>query len=363
MRLRGVKHEAAAAVATWSSTEGQVGTTGEHSLGSSLGKHGCHWICEALRELSWRMGKAGAKLTAAEIQVFGKTGLRPFQGMKTYDTIRMIQHILHNIGHSLIQYQLGPWTVMRPGSVRYWCSINQRWFRTTPTPTSDRRVGTSHTTAPTHEVSSELHQATEQEDSMELEDKFTDLVSLPLLLLVLDQASTGWAAAHFLASPTPGGMGLHVHFAADPFHRSWNDFKWACSKATGHLNHSMIQMTICYNANYGPWMKAAFMLKKREALMEYIALHSSAEARSLTASGQLQWEGSSALVAADAREGLPADMACVQNLFDTTMLTNTNFLKKGPYVKMCAWYFWRPSTTTTVCGHHGNISRSGSQQT
>ena len=291
-----------------------------------------------MRELSWRTGRAGVKLTDAEVQVFGKTGLRPGQGMKTYDHIRMVQHILNTIGHSLIKYQLGSWTAMRPGSVRYWCSRNQRWFRTTtPLPTSERCAGTSHTTAPPLEAS-ETQQPTAQEDSVELDAEFTDFASLPLLLMVLDQASTGWAAAHFLASPQPGGMGLHIHFMGDPFHRSWNDFKWACSRATGHLNHSMIQMTICYNANYGPWMKAAFMLKKREALMEFIALHSSAEARSLTTVGDMDWEASSALVAEDAREGLPTDTASLQQLFDTTMLTNTNFLKKGPYVKMCAWY-------------------------
>ncbi len=271
--------------------------------------------------------------------MFGKTGLRPQQGMKTYDTIRMIQHILSTIGHSLIKYQLGPWAVMPPGSVRFWCSFNQRWMRTRQAPTSATCcAGTSRTTAllPS-EPTSECDQTEQHNDTVELEDKFTALASLPLLLLVLDQASIGWAAAHFLASPQPGGMGLHIHFMGDPFHRSWNDFKWACSRATGHLSHAMIQMTICYNANYGPWMKAAFMLKKREALLEYIALHASAE-RTLTAVGDTDWEGSSALVAADAREGLPTDMASLQKLFDTTVLTNINFLKKGPYVKMCAWY-------------------------
>ena len=92
------------------------------------------------------------------------------------------------------------------------------------------------------------------QDTEELEDKYKEFASLPLLMLSLDQASSGWAAAHFLAAPQPGGMGLNVTFTADPFHRSWNDFKWACSRAKGHINHSMSQMTICYNANYGPWM-------------------------------------------------------------------------------------------------------------
>ena len=271
--------------------------------------------------------------------MFGKTGLRPQQGMKTYDIIRLIQHILSNIGHSLIKYQLGPWERMQPGSVRYWSGINKRWMRARQTPAlAACRAGTSRATALLPgEPTSENDQTEMLEDTVELEDEFADLSSLPLLLLVLDQASTGWAAAHFLASPQPGGMGLHVHFMGDPFHRSWNDFKWACSRATGHLSHAMIQMTICYNANYGPWMKAAFMLKKREALLEYIALHGAAE-RPLAAVGDTDWEGSSALVAADAREGLPTDMVALQKLFDTTVLTNINFLKKGPYVKMCAWY-------------------------
>jgi hypothetical protein len=52
----------------------------------------------------------------------------------------------------------------------------------------------------------------------------------------------------------------------------------------------------------------------------------------LAAVGDTDWESSSALVAADAREGLPTDMVALQKLFDTTVLTNINFLKKGPYV-------------------------------
>jgi hypothetical protein len=177
------------------------------------------------------------------------------------------------------------------------------------------------------------------QDTEELEDKYTEFASLPLLMLSLDQASSGWAAAHFLAAPQPGGMGLNVTFTADPFHRSWNDFKWACSRAKGHINHSMIQMTICYNANYGPWMKAAFMTKKREALLEYISMHSSCEALSLTTTtGQPKWEDSAIMVAQDAREAPPQDGDSLLKLFDTTVLTNKNFLKKGPYVKMCAWY-------------------------
>ena len=44
------------------------------------------------------------------------------------------------------------------------------------------------------------------------------------------------------------------------------------------------------------------------------------------------------MVAQDAREAPPQDDDSLLRLFDTTVLTNRNFLKKGPYVKMCAWY-------------------------
>ena len=44
------------------------------------------------------------------------------------------------------------------------------------------------------------------------------------------------------------------------------------------------------------------------------------------------------MVAQDAREAPPQDDDSLLRLFDTTVLTNKNFLKKGPYVKMCAWY-------------------------
>jgi hypothetical protein len=81
----------------------------------------------------------------------------------------------------------------------------------------------------------------------------------------------------------------------------------------------MIQMTICYNANYGPWMKAAFMTKKREALLEYISMHSSCEALSLTTTtGQPKWEDSAIMVAQDAREAPPQDDNSLLRLFDTT---------------------------------------------
>ena len=129
---------------------------------------------QALRELSWRIGKAGEKVTEAEALVFGKKGFRPHDGMKIYDAVRMVNHVLGcTTGQSLINYQLGPWPSVEPGSVRFWCKSSQRWRRTTSTMTA-------------------WSEASPPQDTEELEDNCIELASLPLLLMSLDQASSGW---------------------------------------------------------------------------------------------------------------------------------------------------------------------------
>jgi hypothetical protein len=128
--------------------------------------------------------------------------------MKIYDAIRLVNHILGcTPGQSLINYQLGPWPAMEPGSVRFWRDDTQRWRRTSPT-----MMALVNPPPPGDKMDT-------PQDTEELEDKYTEFASLPLLMLSLDQASSGWAAAHFLAAPQPGGMGLNVTFTADPFHR------------------------------------------------------------------------------------------------------------------------------------------------
>ena len=88
-------------------------------------------IPQALRELSWRVGAAGTKISEAEAKVFGEKGLRPHQGMKIYDTIRCLNHVLSiSTGRTLADFQVGPWEPMLPGSIRHWEVGQQRWLRT-----------------------------------------------------------------------------------------------------------------------------------------------------------------------------------------------------------------------------------------
>jgi hypothetical protein len=291
-------------------------------------------IPQALRELSWRVGAAGTKISEAEAKVFGEKGLRPQQGMKIYDTIRCLNHVLSiSTGRTLADFQVGPWEPMLPGSIRHWDVGQQRWLRTSsvdgaPPPMDVDAAGAS---------AGNVGAAPQENDTLELPDEQPRADQAPLLLLTMDQASAGWAAAHFLAAPAPGGMGLLVHFQGDTFHRSWNDFRWACGRAKGHIKHSMIQMTICYNCNYGPWLRAAFMAKKKEALLEYISMSQGHEVPSLMAHAST-WGCVALLAAQDAREPTPGDEEGLTRLFDEQVLCNHNFQKKGPYVKMCSWY-------------------------
>ena len=64
-------------------------------------------------------------------------------------------------------------------------------------------------------------------------------------------------------------MNLLLLFLMDPYHRSWNDFKWACKHTMGHMNSSILQMMVVYNHNYQPYLNGANLGKKQEFLADF----------------------------------------------------------------------------------------------
>ncbi len=155
---------------------------------------------------------------------------------------------------------------------------------------------------------------------------------LPMLLLTSDQDGAGWAAAHFLAAPWTGhghgGLNLLVDFVPDPFHRSWNDFKYALRHASGGLVASQIQLTVIYNTNYQPFLNAANMGKKRELAQEYRLLFPGAD---------VEFEDLLEHIALDARQAHAAEAGAVEEAYDLA-LSHENFQKKDMYVRSSAWY-------------------------
>lgn len=51
-----------------------------------------------------------------------------------------------------------------------------------------------------------------------------------------------------------------------------------------------------------------------------------------------EWTSMVDVIAADARTAIPADSEEVAELYESQVLNNQSFHKKGPYVKMCSWF-------------------------
>ena len=223
----------------------------------------------SLPELSWRVGIAGSKISAEEKQYFEERGFQQKAGMPTRAYLQLINQSLGHIGKSLVMFQAPALHQMPTGGVRYWSAREHRWMHAPP-------AGPGGNTP----------------DVPELPDNMLDMAkwaAIPLLHLTVDQAPTGWSACHFLSWPgmgsgspgqathrrrrtlaqTAGGMNLLLHFLVDPFHRSWNDFKWACKHALGHMNSSILQMMVVYNHNYQPYLNGANLGKKKEFLVDF----------------------------------------------------------------------------------------------
>ena len=263
---------------------------------------------QTARELKWRVSGAGEPMSAADRSRLRQRGLRAAPGMKGYDVLRRLSHALTmGAGRPLEDFKcpvrFEPLTAQL---VRYWSSRQQRYMRRARN-------------APA------LADGTVEEEP-ELPDAVRDAAQVPLLITVSDQAQWQWSAMQFLSHPE-GMRFMHI-FRVDPFHRGWNNFKAACRAAHGHLLHTVIQMTVAFNVNYGPWLNAAFMGEKREALMEYRLDQADKEA----------WTRLVDSVAADSRAAPPGSVEEQERLFEGTVLRSPSFLKQGPDVKTCPWH-------------------------
>ena len=261
-----------------------------------------------VRELRWRESGAGEPMSADDRSRLRQRGLRAAPGMKGLDVLRRLSHALTmGAGRFLEDFKcpvrFEPLTAQQ---VRYWSSRHKRYMRRA------------------RDAPALADGAVEEEP--ELPDAVRDASRVPLLITVSDQVQWQWSAMQFLSHPE-GVRLMHV-FRVDPFHRGWNNFKAACRAAHGHFLHTVIQMTVAFNVNYGPWLNAAFMGEKREALLEY----------RLDQTDKEVWACLVDNVAADCRAAPPGSAEEQEGLFEDTVLRNPSFLKKGPYVKMCTWY-------------------------
>ena len=181
------------------------------------------------RELGWRPEAAGAPMSKKNIRRFNEKGMKPEDGMKARDWVRVVSHWMRCLNRRLLDFKAEPMPTLPSGWVRYWCEPKKRWMRSP----SD---GDSSESVP------------------ELPDRYF-LGGHPALLLTTgDREGPGRRASHFMAAPEivhgpevkpSGGLNLMLDFlpSGDPYHGSWNNFKWACKHADGHLEATLLQLT------------------------------------------------------------------------------------------------------------------------
>lgn len=168
---------------------------------------------QVIRDLCWRKESAGEQVSAEDRSRFKTHGFKTRPGMKTYDFIRLVNHIsLNFLGRSLQDFQLPSAELqpLQPNWVRVWSTSESKWFRI-PTDPEARDL-------PLPELPSHILQLY----------KVNELSKLSALPITSDQVSYQMSGLHFLLSAAPQGMGLFTDMREDPYHRSWNDFLSAC---------------------------------------------------------------------------------------------------------------------------------------
>ena len=156
-----------------------------------------------------------------------------------------------------------------------------------------------------------------------------------LQVLCLDQGSSGWAAGQYL---------LHRHQLAlrvfgDPFHRIWNDVRGAARQSRAAAWRTMLEMTLVFNLNTGPFGSGAWASTKRDMQQRFL------EREGPSSPAFLQYASA---MAKDRGEADPVTDADYQRLWAALRSLET-FAKQGPLVKLMRWFsffesarFYRP---------------------
>ena len=262
------------------------------------------------RKLRWRSASAGHRIDDVDLAQFMKTGYRTVPRMEIWDGVCELEHALKGgLGKSLKDFQFHErFPLMDPGHVRYYHPVKRQWYRACQVPVS----GQDSEGAP------ELSTSTMQMSPSEI----------PVLLLCEDQKQSQWSGSHFLVD-SDNGLGLFAWFRGDKYHRSWNDWKWATSKAPGQFNWTSVQLNYVFNVNYQPIGSGGHFSKRQETKLDWERLFPSPGPR---------FEALVKNIGLDSRKPPPTGLRGVEALYTESVLDDTVFTGKGKFMKQCAWY-------------------------
>ena len=142
----------------------------------------------------------------------------------------------------------------------------------------------------------------------------------------VDQGSVGASALNFCIN----ALGYHMVMFPDPNHRVWNDIKAAAQKSKEYFWKTIVQLTLVFNLNYGPFGKSRWFHDKKaffEAWAAQATVHDP------------HFQRYAAHIAEDIGASPPATEAEHQQLLDS-VLGMKSFVTKGPLVKMMRWFSW-----------------------
>ena len=142
----------------------------------------------------------------------------------------------------------------------------------------------------------------------------------------VDQGSVGAAGLNFCMHR----LGYHMVMLPDPNHRVWNDIKGATQRCAGFYWKTIVQMTLVFNLNYGPYGKGRWFHDKRAFFEEWLSTVTEADAHFLRYAPQIAEDvGLPPPVTAEDRQRVLAAVKHMQS-----------FRIKGPLVKMMRWFSW-----------------------
>ena len=93
-----------------------------------------------------------------------------------------------------------------------------------------------------------------------------DIAKTPILTSVSDQGGINRAGLDYLAWK----LGMSLHLAFDPYHRSWNDYKAALKSSKGDMFKCLLAYSLLYNVNYGPFNSKGWHEKKKQRVQELL---------------------------------------------------------------------------------------------
>ena len=224
-----------------------------------------------------------------------------------YNELRGVSHALESIGLSLLDFKVPQGLIARP-------LVGQELMVRGP----DGRpwvVHAKHGFTPIPMVA----------DSV-------DLQQLPLLCSVSDQGPSNVPALNYLMY-SQSALLLFAQY--DIFHRCWNDVKAAGKKSLCGGWSCILQLTLLYNVNFGPFGSGQWMHRKRTCLEEFLQLH--------TIDSDV-FQKYKAFIAMERRVPEPDSIEDQQALFESLGRLQ-NFNLKGPLVKLARWFSWWESST------------------